>query len=81
MTYIPRRDYRFEYVGEAMVHIENKQCLKCIHKMDDPDYPMCFDVGAFFFNEEPVPMVDDLGDAGLNCRKFVLDTAYIDPVD
>ena len=82
MTYLPRRDERFEYIGDAMEHIETKQCFKCILRdKDDQEMPMCYEISTFIILEAPVHAIDDLGDAGLNCRKFVLDMAYIDPVD
>lgn len=69
MTYIPRRDYRFEYIWEAMSYLEDHQCSTC--KFAEPgEYPMCIEVASFFLAEEPVEAVDDNDDEGIECRKY-----------
>ena len=63
-VYIPRRDHRFEYVTEALEHIEETQCVGCIHNTGD-EYPTseCPVVDAFNLGLEiPVPEFLDLGD-------------------
>lgn len=73
MTYIPRRDYRFEYVFEAMKHVEERDCKDCIFAVPG-EYPMCLPISSMFLTEEPVEEIDDLGDDGLRCTKKVLKT-------
>lgn len=71
MVYTAHRDYRFEYVMEAMNHVEVSQCFECKFRKDDNDeYPMCYEIEAPFMLEEPVEEIDDLGDKGLLCKKF-----------
>lgn len=69
--YTPHRDYRFEYIWEAMAFVEKRQCLTCVKRDDDPNYPMCSDVAEFFFAEiVAIPMVDDRGDEGIVCTIY-----------
>jgi hypothetical protein len=70
MTYIPRRDYRFEYLTEAASFIEERQCETCAFKSDRPEYPMCFEIEAVLWDEKPIVEWDDLGDQGLHCTKY-----------
>ena len=73
--YHPHRDYRFEYVWEAMAFVEDNQCRDCQFRKTDSDAygPMCYEVEAAFMMEEPVVEIDDLGESGLHCTKFALD--------
>lgn len=69
--YTPHRDERFEYVFEAMSHVEEKQCETCVfRRTDDPDYPMCFEISGQFILELPVEEINDLGSDGLACTKY-----------
>lgn len=68
--YVPRRDYRFEYLWEAMSFIEERQCNSCAFKSDRPEYPMCFEIESRFIAEEPVVEVEDLDDEGLVCKVY-----------
>lgn len=71
--YKPRRDYRFEYVYEAMTFIEDRQCVTCVFNVGG-DYPMCFEVSEWFLRAdedfEPIPDVDDRGDEGVVCTRY-----------
>lgn len=71
MTYKPRRDYRFEYLWDAIKFIEERQCNNCVFKSDRPEYPMCFEIEAQLIEEKPVDEIDDLGDDGIVCRLFI----------
>lgn len=77
--YKPTRDYRFEYIWDAMAFIEDNQCRTCAFgKLNDPDenknhafeYPMCYEIEGEFITEEPVEAIDDCGDEGLVCTKY-----------
>ena len=71
MTYIPRRDHRFEYIWEAMAFIEEGQCHSCkFKKGDNEEYPMCYDIEADFMLEQPVEDIDDRDDGGVVCIKY-----------
>lgn len=64
--YKPHRDYRFEYLYEAMEHIEETQCIDC--KFVEPgEYPMCVEISGKFLMEEPIEEIEDLGNDGLRC--------------
>lgn len=66
--YVPRRDHRFEYLWDAMNHVEETQCRGCVLRKDDNDeYPMCNEVESVFIQEIPVEAIDDRGDEGLFC--------------
>lgn len=70
-NYIPRRDYRFEYLTEVMDFVEERQCHDCAFKSDRDDYPMCFEVeGELFAENGPVEALDDLGDEGVVCTRY-----------
>ena len=70
--YQPKRDYRFEYMHEALNHVEDNQCRECVFRKPDPNAygPMCVEIEAQFIMEEPIIEIDDLGDSGLHCTKF-----------
>jgi hypothetical protein len=83
MSYVPRRDSRFDYIWEAMDHIEERQCVNCaFSKLQDPDvdkshaeeYPMCFEVEADFIVKEaahePIEYISDYAPLGLTCNKY-----------
>lgn len=70
MMYKPHRDERFEYVYEAMEHIEARQCVSCARREPDGDYFMCGPVSASFLLEMPIAEVEDLGDKGLRCTAY-----------
>lgn len=70
--YKPHRDYRFEYLFDAMDFIEENQCVSCKFKETrDEEYPMCDEISIPFINEEAIEEIDDLGDKGLVCRRYV----------
>ena len=54
MVYTPHRTDRFEYVWELFKYIEKRQCCTCIHRNDDPEFPMCLDRAGAATAEEPV---------------------------
>ena len=70
--YIPRRDYRFEYIWDAIKFVEEYQCVTCRFRKDaDSEFPMCFEVEAAIMAEDgPVEALDDLGDSGVVCVKY-----------
>ena len=70
MTYIPRRDSRFEYIWEAMTFVEDRQCSTCAFKSDRDEYPICFEIEAVLIDEQPVVEWEDRGDLGLVCHKY-----------
>lgn len=76
MAYKPRRDYRFEYIWDAIAWVEDNQCRSCIHRKSEQshsfndEYPMCHEVEADFVEEKPVQAVEDLGDEGLLCTRY-----------
>lgn len=75
--YLPRRDHRFEYLWDAMSHVEHNQCGDCKLRKPESDGaygPMCYEIEATFMQEEPVVEIEDLGDSGLWCTKFQLDS-------
>ncbi len=67
--YIPRRDYRFEYVTEAMEFVEVQECSTCVFR-EEGEYPMCLPIAAKMTLEEPVEEINDLGDDGISCTKY-----------
>lgn len=69
MTYIPRRDYRFEYVTEAISFVEERQCIDCFFK-ESGEFPMCMEIQGNVMLEEPIEEWSDLGDEGLLCNKY-----------
>lgn len=69
MTYIPRRDYRFEYLHDVLNWMEEHVCSDCIfRKMDQTEYIMCHELEGKIFLEEPIEEWEDLGDLGLSCN-------------
>lgn len=73
MTYTPRRDYRFEYVTEAMTFVEEFQCFDCAFRGDQDEYPMMgchFGADQIMFEEEDIEFFDDLGEHGIRCTKW-----------
>lgn len=83
MKYVPGRDYRFEYLDDVMLFVEEYQCGTCAFKSDRPDYPMCFEVEAELFAENgPVQALDDLGEHGVECVRYrnVDDYTFPDPL-
>jgi hypothetical protein len=69
--YRPHRDYRFEYVTDAINHIEQLQCGSCVFR-EEGEYPMCLPISGNIILEEPVEEINDLGRAGLVCTKYRL---------
>lgn len=67
--YRPHRDYRFEYVFEAMSFVENNQCKTCVFR-EEGEYPMCLPISGQFILEEPVEEIDDLDERGIACTKY-----------
>lgn len=67
--YVPKRDYRFEYVTEVMAHVEENQCVSCVFR-EEGEYPMCLPIAAKITLEEPVEEINDLGSSGLSCTKY-----------
>jgi hypothetical protein len=73
VSYTPHRDYRFEYVTEAMSFVEEFQCFDCAFRGDDDEFPMMgchFGADQLMFEEEEIEFFDDLGDAGIRCHKW-----------
>lgn len=70
IPYIPKRDYRFEYLWDVMSFIEENKCHDCAFKSDRPDYPMCFEIEAEIIDEKPVAALDDQGDDGVVCTRY-----------
>lgn len=70
MTYIPRRDYRFEYMTEAMTNIEENSCsLGCVHaEMDNEYLSITCPVMNKIWDEKPIEEFEDAGDEGLFCK-------------
>jgi len=81
MTYKAHRDYRFEYVGDVIEFIEERQCVTCKFQTDDPSMPMCWEFSGAIVCEEPVEELDDLGDDGIVCRKYEPLPPEPEPVD
>lgn len=68
--YYPKRDSRFEYVFEAMSHIEERFCSRGCTKAEaaTDEFPgMGCPVMDKIMLEEPVVEIDDLGKDGLFC--------------
>lgn len=69
--YEPRRDSRFEYVWEAMAHVEERQCTSCaLQNNRDDEYFMCGEIEYKLMECEPVEEFSDLGELGLHCNKY-----------
>ena len=76
--YVPRRDYRFEYIYDAVSFVEEYQCGTCRFRKNPDDegqhaieFPMCFEVEAAIMAEDgPVEALDDLGTSGVVCVKY-----------
>lgn len=68
--YKPGRDHRFEYATDVMDFIESHQCISCAFQSDREGYPMCFEIEADIFEEEPVADLDDRGDDGVVCTRY-----------
>lgn len=81
MTYTAHRDYRFEYVGDVIEFIEERQCVTCKFCFDDPWTPMCGEISGAIVSEGPVEELDDLGDDGVVCRKYESLPPEPEPVD
>ena len=72
-VYKPSRDYRFEYLWDAMSFIEEHQCTGCVFggiDHPDPDYPMCWNISNKMMEEKPMEEIDDLGDQGIRCNIY-----------
>lgn len=68
--YRPVRDYRFEYLMDAINFVEENQCKGCAFRKDG-EYPMCSAVESRIIAESgPVQALDDLGDEGIVCVEF-----------
>lgn len=71
-VYNPHRDYRFEYVHEALDFIEENFCRKgCAHATDG-EYPSIgcpFEVDNLLIMER-VEVIRDAGNDGLICTGF-----------
>jgi hypothetical protein len=68
--YKPHRG-RFHYIHEAIFFLEDKQCGTCVFRnTEDPDYPMCVELGGQFFMEEPMPEIVDPGNEDIVCTKY-----------
>lgn len=68
--YYPKRDSRFEYVWEALTHIENRFCSKGCRKAvgATEEFPgMGCPIIENIMIEQPVVEIDDLGKDGLFC--------------
>lgn len=71
VVYKPQRDSRFEYIWDLMQFIEERQCERCSLKSDRPEYPMCFEIEAEILDEKPVADLDDRGEYGVVCTRYV----------
>jgi hypothetical protein len=71
--YIPKRDYRFEYLDEVCAHIEETSCsLGCVHAEPDHEYlSVTCPIMAKIWDEEPMEEFDDRGDEGVFCKARV----------
>lgn len=69
MVYTPQIDYRFEYVTDAINHIEEEQCNSCVFR-EEGEFPMCLPISGQMILEEPVEEINDLGSDGLVCTKY-----------
>lgn len=69
--YRPHRDRRFEYVTDAINHIEEIQCGSCVFR-EKGEFPMCLPISGQLILEEPVEEIDDLDERGLLCTKYRL---------
>jgi hypothetical protein len=83
MTYIPRRDGRFEYLTDALAFIEERQCGDCVFQFARDGFYMCGEIEAKVFAEQPVLEINDLGDEGLFCKLYQRDPEVYrqEPVD
>lgn len=73
--YKPVRDERFEYLSEAIEHIEQRQCQTCVaRKEDDQEFPMCYMMESLFLLEKPIAEIDDNGNAGLKCKLYKMES-------
>lgn len=72
MKYVPKRDYRFEYIYDAINFVEEYQCKTCrFRKEDNDEDPMCYEVEAAVIAEDgPVEALDDIGEHGVVCVKY-----------
>jgi hypothetical protein len=67
--YRAHRDYRFEYVTDAIDYLEERQCSACVFR-EEGEYPMCLEISGNLIIEEPVEEISDLGRDGLFCTKY-----------
>lgn len=69
--YKAHRDNRFEYAHDVVFFIERHQCRTCVFRnTDDPEYPMCYEIGGSIVAEMPVKELEDQGNNGIYCTKF-----------
>lgn len=83
MTYTPKRDYRFEYVGDVITFIEEYQCKGCAFMNDRGDGMfMCPEIEGELILEKSVPDLDDRGEHGVVCTRYrsVDDYTHPDPL-
>lgn len=69
VAYKPRRDYRFEYVAEAIEFVETYQCFSCVHREEDSEFPMCVEFSTGLLLEQTNPEIIDQGELGIRCTK------------
>lgn len=67
--YKPRRDYRFEYVTDAINFIEEQQCGTCVFR-EEGEFPMCLEISGQIILEKPVPEIEDMDGQGIWCQKY-----------
>ena len=68
--YRPHRDYRFEYVAEAIAFVEMYQCRDCVFREDDGEFPMCLEFQGPLLLEQVNPEIVDEGEKGIRCTRF-----------
>ena len=78
MMYKPHRDERYEYLSDLMEFIESNQCHQCLFSktVSDPsaaalEFPMCEEVEGELLSEASLDFLDDRGNDGVVCMKYV----------
>lgn len=75
--YTPHRDNRFQYMWELMSYLERRQCHSCAFKHEHGEssngqpYTMCGKVESLIIQEMPVADLDDRGEHGVVCTKYM----------
>lgn len=81
MAYKPHRTARFDSVTDLLAAVERAQCRTCIHRSDNPDYPMCAEMAGAAASELIIEDWREAPDGRVVCRVAVDESTGRQPTD